>query len=130
VTRAGGEIAVPHADVWRVLAEPYHLTDWWPGIVGVQPDRRGLAPGARWTVRVRTHNILAGRSERETLVLVREVEEGERIVFHLLAPPTDLSVRIDSHGLDRTGVEIAAEGRRVRPADALRRLRDLCETQL
>ena len=22
--------------------------DWWPGIPGVQPDRRGFAPGARW----------------------------------------------------------------------------------
>ena len=32
------------------LAEPYHLADWWPGISGVEPDRRGLAPGARWKV--------------------------------------------------------------------------------
>jgi hypothetical protein len=39
-------------DVWGFLAEPYHLSDWWPGIVSVQPDRRGFAPGARWQVTV------------------------------------------------------------------------------
>ena len=33
------------ADVWAFLAEPYHLSDWWPGITGVEPDRRGFAPG-------------------------------------------------------------------------------------
>ena len=30
----------------RFLAEPHHLADWWPGIVGVEPDRRGFATGA------------------------------------------------------------------------------------
>ena len=38
------------SDVWSFLAEPHHLADWWPRIRGVQPDRRGFAPGARWGV--------------------------------------------------------------------------------
>ena len=42
------ELLAPLEDVWLFLAEPHHLTDWWPGVAGVTPDRRGLAPGARW----------------------------------------------------------------------------------
>ena len=42
------ELLAPRADVWAFVAEPYHLSDWWPGVSGVEPDRRGLAPGARW----------------------------------------------------------------------------------
>ena len=43
-------LLAPPEDVWRLLAEPYHLPDWWPGYQGVEPDRRGLAAGARWRV--------------------------------------------------------------------------------
>ena len=43
-------LLAPLADVWAFLAEPYHLADWFPGVSGVEPDRRGLAPGARWKV--------------------------------------------------------------------------------
>jgi hypothetical protein len=39
-------------DAWGFLAEPYHLSDWWPGAVSVQPDRRGFETGARWQVTV------------------------------------------------------------------------------
>ena len=44
------ELLAAREDVWGFLAEPYHLSDWWPGIVGVEPDRRGFAVGARWRV--------------------------------------------------------------------------------
>jgi hypothetical protein len=44
------ELLAARNDVWGFLAEPYHLSDWWPGIVGVEPDRRGFAVGARWRV--------------------------------------------------------------------------------
>ena len=43
-------LLAPLDDVWDFLAEPYNLADWWPGIAGVEPDRRGLAAGARWKV--------------------------------------------------------------------------------
>jgi hypothetical protein len=39
-------------DAWGFLAEPYHLSDWLPGAVSVQPDRRGFEMGARWQVTV------------------------------------------------------------------------------
>jgi len=46
------ELLAARPDAWGFLAEPYHLSDWWPGIVSVQPDRRGFADGARWQVTV------------------------------------------------------------------------------
>jgi hypothetical protein len=52
VNAAAVELLASREDTWSFLAEPYHLADWWPGIVGVEPDRRGFAEGARWTVRV------------------------------------------------------------------------------
>ena len=45
---ASRELLAPPEDVWGFLAEPNHLADWWPGVTAVRPDRRGLAPGARW----------------------------------------------------------------------------------
>ena len=39
---ASRDLLAPREDVWGFIAEPYHLADWWPGISGVQPDRRGV----------------------------------------------------------------------------------------
>jgi hypothetical protein len=46
------ELLASRADAWAFLTEPYHLADWWPGVTGVEPDRRGFAQGARWELRV------------------------------------------------------------------------------
>ena len=48
--QASRELLASRADVWKVLAEPYNLASWWPGIGGLEPDRRGFAAGARWHV--------------------------------------------------------------------------------
>jgi uncharacterized protein YndB with AHSA1/START domain len=45
---ASRELLASPAEVWAFLAEPRHLADWWPGVVAVEPDRRGFAIGARW----------------------------------------------------------------------------------
>ena len=34
---ASGVLLAPVEDVWRLLGEPYHLPDWWPGYRGVEP---------------------------------------------------------------------------------------------
>jgi hypothetical protein len=44
---ASRELLASRSDVWALLAEPYHLSDWWPGIHVARPDRRGLAPAWR-----------------------------------------------------------------------------------
>jgi hypothetical protein len=123
------ELLAPRADVWAFLAEPYHVTDWWPGLSGVEPDRRGLAPGARWKAVVRTRNVLLGSRRVETLLLVRAVEPYEHVGFHLLAQNLDLDVRLESTEPDRTRVAVrTSRGPADLPRKAVRRLYDLVQT--
>jgi uncharacterized protein YndB with AHSA1/START domain len=125
---ASSELLAPRTDVWAFLAEPFHLADWWPGILGVEPDLRGFEPGARWKVRVQTSNIFVGRRERETLLLVREIELYERWTWHLLKPELDVEVALRSAGADRTVVMCSTSGRRSVPQQAVERLYDLVQT--
>jgi uncharacterized protein YndB with AHSA1/START domain len=125
---ASRELLAARADVWGFFAEPYHLSDWWPGILGVEPDRRGFAPEARWKVRVLKHNVFTGRLERETLLLIRAVEPYERWSWHLVATRLDVELRLQAAGVDRTIVTCTANGPRRLPARALQRLYDLVQT--
>ena len=120
------ELLAPREDVWAFLAEPYHLSDWWPGISGVDPDRRGFAPGARWKVHASKRNPFVGRRTVETLLLVREVDEYERWTWHLLEPTTDAEIRLRSVAPDRTLVTVTTS--RGSAASAVRRLYDLVQT--
>jgi uncharacterized protein YndB with AHSA1/START domain len=132
VRTADREVLAPRADVWAFLAEPYHLADWWPGLLGVEPDRRGFSPGARWKVRVQTHNFFTGRGVRETLLLIDVVEPFERWSWHLLEGRLSgrLSVELRLRALedDRTLVTCTTSGRRRLGAYALKRLYDLVQT--
>ena len=123
---ASRELLASRADVWAFLAEPYHLSDWWPGITGVVPDRRGFAPGARWKVIATTHNWFTGRTARESMLLVRTVEPFERFSWHLLRPKTDAEITLAAAGPDRTIVTVSTS--RGSPARAVGRLYDLVQT--
>jgi uncharacterized protein YndB with AHSA1/START domain len=113
-------------DVWSFLAEPYHLSDWWPSITGVEPDRRGFAPGARWKVHSWKKNVFTGRRFTESMVVLREIDLYERWTWHLLEPATDVEVRLRSVAPDRTEVTVVSSRRN---ADlAVRRLYDLIQT--
>jgi len=120
------ELLAPRDDVWAFLSEPYHLPDWWPGITGVEPDRRGFAPGARWKVHATKRNILIGRRQVETMLVVRDVDPYERWSWYVLAPKTETEVRLRSLERDRTLVTVATDG--PRPEVAVRRLYDLVQT--
>jgi uncharacterized protein YndB with AHSA1/START domain len=126
VSTASRELLAPREDVWKFLAEPYHLPDWWPGITGVDPDRRGFAPGARWTVQASKQNVFIGRRRVETLLLVREIDLYERWTWHLLAPATDTEIRLRATAADRTLVTVTTSGRLA--GTAVRRLYDLVQT--
>jgi uncharacterized protein YndB with AHSA1/START domain len=126
VSTAELELLAPRADVWAFLAEPYHLSDWWPGITGVEPDRRGFAPGARWKVLATKRNILAGPRATETMLLIREIDEYERWTWHLLAPKTEVEIRLRSTGEDTTLVTVSTS--RGSASRAVQRLYDLLQT--
>jgi uncharacterized protein YndB with AHSA1/START domain len=120
------ELLAPRADVWAFLAEPYHLSDWWPGITGVEPDRRGFAPGARWKVLATKRNVLAGRRPVETMLIVRAIDEYERWTWHLLQPKTDVEITLRATEPDRTAVTV--ETSRGSAETAVKRLYDLVQT--
>ena len=112
--------------MWAFIAEPYHLADWWPGITGVEPDRRGLAPGARWKVIVASHNIFIGVRRRESMLLVRVVEPYERFAWHVISPKEDAEVSLVAVEQDRTRVTVSSS--RSSPERAVQRLYDLVQT--
>jgi hypothetical protein len=115
--------------VWAFLAEPYHLTDWWPGLTGVEPDRRGFAPGARWKVIATTRNVLLGSKHVETTLLIREIDELEHWSWHLVAGSVDVDVRLRAVADDGTEVTVTTNGKRPSlPETAVQRLYDLVQT--
>ena len=126
MSQATLELLAPRADVWAFLAEPYHLADWWPGITGVEPDRRGFAPGARWKVLATKRNVLLGPRPTETMLLIREIDPYERWTWHLLNPKTDVEIRLRSTNEGRTAVTVSTN--RGSASAALKRLYDLVQT--
>ncbi|NUR75898.1 MAG: hypothetical protein HOQ28_06395 [Thermoleophilia bacterium] len=120
------ELLASRDDVWAFLAEPYHLSDWWPGITGVEPDRRGFAPGARWKVLATKRNVLAGPRPVETMLLIREIDLYERWSWHLLKPETEVEIRLRSDAPDRTSVTVTTSRGSARAA--VKRLYDLVQT--
>jgi uncharacterized protein YndB with AHSA1/START domain len=126
---ASRELLASRADVWAFLAEPYHLSDWWPGLTGVEPDRRGFAPGARWKVHSTVRGLLLGSRRVETTLLIREIEQYERWTWHLLAGRLDVEIRLKAIADDRTEVTVTTEhGNASLAKNAVHRLYDLVQT--
>jgi len=98
------------SDTWNFLAEPHNLADWWPGIAGVQPDRRGLAPGARWQVTGPNTASLFRRPNATGKLLVLAVEPLERIEFQLTGYHIDAELRLRAAEADRTEVTLTVTG--------------------
>jgi uncharacterized protein YndB with AHSA1/START domain len=117
--------------VWGFVAEPYHLSDWWPGISGVEPDRRGLAPGARWKVQGPSY---LRKSDTPAVLVVHEVDPMRRVSFELLRERLAVELELAPEGAGRTRAVLTTESRflfgrrRVHGKQALRRLYDLIQT--
>jgi uncharacterized protein YndB with AHSA1/START domain len=140
VTRvvASRELLAPREDVWSFLAEPYHLADWWPGVRGVQPDRRGLAPGARWrlTSGPQTGGMLGAylrRPEAAGTVVVIEVRAKELVRLLFVDERIEAELHLVPAPESRTRATLVIDGPWLRvnrslPRRALSRLYDLCQT--
>ena len=133
---AARELLAPREDVWAFLAEPNHLSDWWPGIDGVQADRRGLAPGARWRIQ---------GAGRPTYALGRKPDVAGTLIFLDVRPPEfaawqfvegrlDVELRLTEAAANRSRAELTVSApllagvRRSLPHKALTRLCALCQT--
>jgi uncharacterized protein YndB with AHSA1/START domain len=132
------ELLAPREDVWRFLSEPFHLADWWPGVHGVQPDRRGLAPGARWQLRSGPQTgglvnaFVRGPDAAGTLVVV-EVRTNELLRLLFVDERIEAELRLEPAPDSRTRATLVVDGPWLRvsrslPRRALNRLHDLCQT--
>ena len=127
-------LLAPLEDVWSFVAEPYNLADWWPGISGVEPDRRGLAPGARWKVVGPNEPSYFRRPQATGTLVVLDVVPMRRIAFQLTADRIDVDLELRPVEGRRTEATLAVDGpwrigrRQASPRHALERLHALLQT--
>jgi uncharacterized protein YndB with AHSA1/START domain len=132
--RATRELLASRQDVWGFLTEPYHLPDWWPGVAGVQPDRRGPAAGARWQVVAGYEPTLFRRPDTIGTLVVTAADPPNLFAFHLTADRLDVRIELEATAADRTRAALTVEGpwliayRRTLARRALSRLHALCQT--
>lgn len=131
---ASRELLAPLDDVWAFVAEPHNFPTWWPRVGGVQPDRRGLVPGARWQVQGENKPSLLRRPEAVGHLTVLDVEPKRRIGFHLSGDRLEVELTLEPAGENRTNASLRIQGpwlvglSRALPRQALFRLHALCQT--
>jgi uncharacterized protein YndB with AHSA1/START domain len=130
-------LLAPRADVWALVAEPYHLPDWWPAYSGVEPDRRGLAENARWTVARSRRPGFLRKPRGQGLIVIRRVVPGAELSWQDVAQRIEAGIRLEDEGGRQTRAtafvdgpfwRLLAEGANGLPRLALARLYDLCQT--
>jgi uncharacterized protein YndB with AHSA1/START domain len=132
--RATRELLAPLDDVWAFVAEPHNLPNWWPRLGGVHPDRRGLAPGARWTITGQSQPSLLRRAAASDQLLVTAVEPKRRLAFRLPRDKLDVELALEPLPSGLTLATLTVGGRllvgpaRSLPRTALSRLHALCQT--
>jgi len=133
---ASRELLASREDVWSFLAEPNRLSDWWPGLHGVEPDRRGLAPGARWRIRSRgTPNPLVGsKIDVEGTMIFLEVQPPGFLSWQFVDSRLDVELALAATSPDRTQARLTVTAplfgglRRSFRNKAVTRLHALCQT--
>jgi uncharacterized protein YndB with AHSA1/START domain len=131
---ASRELIASRRDVWSLLAEPYHLPDWWPTVAGVQPDRRGAAAGARWQVTRGNEPTLFRRPQTTSTLVVTAADPPRFLAFHLASDRLDVSIELEATAPERTRATVTVAGpwliafRRTLARRAVNRLYALCQT--
>ncbi|MDX6413192.1 MAG: Polyketide cyclase / dehydrase and lipid transport [Gaiellaceae bacterium] len=131
---ASRELLASRDDVWDFIAEPHHFPDWWPGVGGVEPGRRGLVEGARWQLHGIDRPTFARRAASGGMLLVRAARRPERFAWTLTGDHLDAELQLDEREPQRTLAILVIEApwlygfSRALPRRALTRLHALCQT--
>jgi uncharacterized protein YndB with AHSA1/START domain len=119
-------------EVWAALAEPERWSEWWPGLLGVEPTvRRALAPGALWQLEGTDRPSLFRRPQLGGTLLVLEVVPLERVVFQLSGERADVELDLEPVEDDQTQATLVVDAprfggiRRTFPSQALSKLAGL-----
>jgi uncharacterized protein YndB with AHSA1/START domain len=128
-------LASPEA-AWALLAEPYHLSDWWPGYTAIRPDRRGFEEGARWTVVRNDDPGFLRKPRSEAVVVIGPIHRGQGFAWR--DPEQGFTVEVWLHPegrnsraevvLEAPWWRIPVEGLRYLPRSAVSRLHNLCQS--
>jgi uncharacterized protein YndB with AHSA1/START domain len=123
-------LLAPLDDVWAFLSDPYSLADWWPGVSGVEPDRRGLAAGARWKVVGPNQPSYLRKPQVTGTLLVLDVVPKQRFSFQLPSERVDAELELRALAERQTHVSLVVDApwlrlRRSFPQQALARLHTL-----
>src|SRR5262249_37346925 len=108
--------------------------DWWPGIAGVQPDRRGSKTGARWKLMRSSQPSLFRKAGSDEGLVVVDSHEQSRFAFQLPEDRLEVVVTLEPYAHDHTLAEVMVSGpilwgtRRLLARHALGRIYDLCQT--
>ena len=128
------ELLAPVEEVWEFLSDPWRIRDWWPGITGLQVDRRGFAVGARWQVVGENRPSLLRRPNMTGTLVVRNLVAPRLFAFQLTGERLDVELELSSSAPARTLARLSVNGpaliglRRSLPRRALDRLYALCQT--
>jgi hypothetical protein len=132
--QASRELLASRPDAFRFLAEPFHLPDWYPGLSGVTPDRRGSAAGARWEIVASNEPTLLRKPRAAGMLVVLAAEEPRLFSFQLLGEKLTVTVELAATAAERTQATVTVEGpwliayRRTLARRAANRLYALCQT--
>jgi uncharacterized protein YndB with AHSA1/START domain len=135
---ASRELLAPPEDVWGFLAEPSHLADWWPGVTAVRPDRRGLAPGARWQLvsGPQSGSVVTAymrKPEAAGTIAILEVRPFQFVRLLFVNDSIEARLELEPTGHAHTQATLEVDGPWLRvnrslPRKALNRLHALCQT--
>jgi uncharacterized protein YndB with AHSA1/START domain len=109
-SQAAKELLAPVEDVWAYVSEPYNFADWWTGIGGVRPDRRGFSEGARWTLFQGSEPGLLQKPGAPRMLVVTAIDPFKRFAFHLPRDRLDCELQLEPLRHDHTQAALAIDG--------------------
>ena len=127
------ELLAPLEDVWLFLAEPHHLSDWWPGVGGVSPTGAG---SRRPPLEAARADAARAPAPAGLGVALHDHRRRAAVPGHLVHDRRAAGRRAQARGRGRPPHERGADGRgpfmvglrRSFPRTALNRLYALCQT--
>jgi len=106
-------LPAPVEDVWAVLDDPARWPEWWPGLVGAQPNvRRALAPGALWQLEGTERPSFRRRPQLGGSLLMLEVVPLKHIAFQLTGEHAEVELDLQPVEDGETQATLAVEAPR------------------